>query len=168
MKLDLNARTQAIALLLSVATAGALAGAVGTRLLAGNDTGNGAAGAATGTLPAAQAPGGPWQRAQRPAERYVDRLARTLELTADQRAAIDSILRNQQERVQALAREVRPRFQAIARETRAGIDGVLTPEQRARLRSLREERIRTLRPGMREMMRPGPEPGRPLSRVSHD
>jgi Spy/CpxP family protein refolding chaperone len=157
MKLNPGARTQAIVLLLLVATAGALAGVVGDRML----TDRGGSSRAWDAPRAGPAPGGPWRWEARPDERYGERLGVSLELSAAQRAAIDSIVAQQQARVQALTDEIQPRFRAIAEEARGSIEDVLTPEQRERLRGLREERLRGMRPGMREMMRDRQREGPP-------
>jgi Spy/CpxP family protein refolding chaperone len=163
MGLNLSTRTQAIVLLLLVATSGALAGVVGDRLL--HDR------AATPTAwqpPPGDGPvAGPWRWEARPDARYGERLASTLDLTGAQRSAIDSIVDEQQDRVEALTREIQPQFRAIAEETRSSIEHVLTPEQRDRLRLLREQRMRAMGPGMGPMMRgeagrrpgPGQAPG---------
>ncbi|HSJ24958.1 MAG TPA: hypothetical protein VK929_09840 [Longimicrobiales bacterium] len=149
MKLNMGTRTQAIVLLLLVATSGALAGVVGDRLLVDRAR-------AERTVPGSQGdpmPGGPWRWEARPDERYAERLGQSLELTEVQRARIDSIVERQQERVQELAAEMQPRFRAISEDARTSIEDVLTVEQRQRLRRLREERMRVMRPGMRDMMR---------------
>jgi Spy/CpxP family protein refolding chaperone len=141
MKLSLAPRVQAVVLLLLVATAGALAGIVGERLVTERpDTA-----ALRDAVPTA--PGGPWRWEARTDEHYAERLGATLELTAEQKRAIDGIVAEQQERVQELTREVQPRFHAIAEETRNRIEAVMTPEQRTRLRGLREERMRVMRRG---------------------
>jgi Spy/CpxP family protein refolding chaperone len=158
MRLNLAARTQAIVLLALVATSGALAGVVGDRLL--SDRGGASVPADTdwtarpGTAPGGGigAGAGPWRFEARPGERYGERLAGSLELSAAQRAAIDSIVASEQQRVRELTAEVQPRFRAIAAETRQRIEDVLTPDQRERLRGLRQERMRGMRPGMRPMM----------------
>jgi hypothetical protein len=168
MNINLGARTQAIVLLLLVGTSGALAGVVGDRLLL--ERGSSAQQPAAQEGPPGGPPGGqpgdgtPWRWEAQPGDRYADRLAESLELTAAQRAAIDSIVDEQQERVEELNREIQPRFRAIAQETRAGIEAVLTEEQRRRLRSMREDRMRVMRPGMREMMRERRDDGRPEMR----
>jgi Spy/CpxP family protein refolding chaperone len=154
MNINLGARTQAVVLLLLVATSGALAGFVGDRLLLVRSSPPPAEQpqpAAPGTHPGAG--GAPWRWEAQPGERYAERLATSLELTPAQRAAIDSIMDVQQERIQELNREIQPRFRAIARETGEEIEAVLTREQRERLRGLREERARVMRPGLRDMMR---------------
>jgi Spy/CpxP family protein refolding chaperone len=159
MKLNLSTRTQAVVLLLLVATSGALAGVVGDRLLIDRSSGE-----RSTARPAQQAPteDGPWRWEARPDERYGERLAHSLELTDAQRAAIDSIVDVQQDRVQALAQEIQPQFHAIAAEARSSIEEVLTPGQRARLHSLRDQRMRAMHPGMRELMRrDGATPARP-------
>jgi Spy/CpxP family protein refolding chaperone len=180
MRLNLAARTQAIVLLALVATSGALAGVVGDRLLSDRGSASVAADmewtARPGPAPGmgAGAGAGPWRFEARPGERYGERLASSLELSAEQRAAIDSIVMSEQQRVRELTAEVQPRFRAIAAETRLRIEDVLTPEQRERLRGLRQERMRGM---LRERLfdddrmrgtRPGVRPGMPEARGRMD
>jgi Spy/CpxP family protein refolding chaperone len=160
MKLNMGTRTQAIALLLLVATSGALAGVVGDRLLLERDASR-QPGEWRPSGVAGPPPDGPWRWEARPDERYAQRLAHSLELSEAQRVRIESIVELQQERVRELAEEMQPRFRAISEEARAGIEDVLTAEQRQRLESLRQERMRLMRPGMREMMRQGDGHGPP-------
>jgi Spy/CpxP family protein refolding chaperone len=139
--MKLAPRVQAVVLLLLVATASALAGIVGDRLVSDRQP---------ATTPASDAPAagaGPWRWEPRADVRYGERLYGALDLSVAQRAAIDSIVAEQQVRIRELNEEVRPRFRAIAEQTRGRIEGVLTEEQRDRLRQLREERARTLREG---------------------
>jgi Spy/CpxP family protein refolding chaperone len=88
--------------------------------------------------------------------RYLEVVARELELTGEQRARLDEILREQQARMAEITRETRPRMQEVARATREAIHGVLTPEQKARFEELRGQRDRRMGPrdGVR---RPPPE-----------
>lgn len=62
----------------------------------------------------------------------VERLARDLDLTAEQRAKIDAILADGRGRLDALQRDARQRFDDEGRALRAQIRGVLTPEQQRR------------------------------------
>jgi Spy/CpxP family protein refolding chaperone len=140
MKTNLAPRARAVILLLLVATSGALAGIVGDRLVADRAAATAGAAPAAGPMPPA---GGPWRWEPRPERRYAERLGDALELTAAQRTAIDGIIAEEQARVRELSAEVEPRFRAIAEETRQRVEDVLLPEQRERLRALREERIRT-------------------------
>jgi Spy/CpxP family protein refolding chaperone len=72
--------------------------------------------------------------------RYLDVMARHLELTDDQRASVEEIVRAQEARMQEIARDTRPRMRAVAEDTRASIDSVLTDEQRTRFREMRRRR----------------------------
>jgi hypothetical protein len=157
MNPNLSTRAQAIVLLLLVATSGALAGIVGDRLLLDRGSNERTQDPATQQPPGGE---GPWRWEARPDERYAERLAYSLELTEAQRLVIDSIVEVQQDRVQVLSQQIQPQFRAIADETRSSIEDVLTPDQRARLISLREQRMRTMRPGMRELMPRGDAPPR--------
>jgi hypothetical protein len=156
MKLRLAARTHAIVLLALVATSGAVAGVVGDRLLSGRqvmppaDPARDGAGAAADAQDMGDVP---WRYEARPMPRYGERIARTLDLSAEQRTAIDSIVAQEQARVRALTAEVQPRFRAIATDTRVRIEEVLTAQQRDRLDELRSERMRGMRPEMRGLMR---------------
>lgn len=145
----MHGRTQAFVLLAVVATAGALAGVVGDRLLSERRTAQPFGDAA---MPPAGM--GPWQWEPRPDARYAERLTESLSLTADQEDAIDAIVAEEQVRVQELTHQVQPRFRAIADDTRGRIEEVLTPPQRQRLRELREERMRAMA-AARSAMRPG-------------
>jgi Spy/CpxP family protein refolding chaperone len=136
-------RVQAAVLLLLVAASGALAGIVGDRLLTDRQR----TAALRPDAPAALPPGGPWRWEARPEARYAERLGDALDLTPVQRAAIDSIVAEEQVRVRELTEQVRPRFREIASETRDRIEELLTAEQRETLRSLREDRMRTMRRG---------------------
>jgi Spy/CpxP family protein refolding chaperone len=162
MRPNLAPRVQAVVLLLLVATAGAVAGIVGDRLISDRQEPIPARDAVRG------APGaGPWRWEPRTDVRYAERLSSVLELTAAQQQAIDSIVNDQQQRARALTAEVQPRFRAIAEQTRSSIEDVLTPEQRERLRGLREERVRTMRRewrGSREDDGEGAGVRRPLDR----
>jgi periplasmic protein CpxP/Spy len=93
--------------------------------------------------------------------RYLEVVARELELTDEQRARLDEILREQQTRMAEITRETRPRMQEVARDTREAIDGVLTPEQKARFEELRGQRDRRMGPreGVRRPRPDGPERG---------
>jgi Spy/CpxP family protein refolding chaperone len=152
MKLSMSARTQAVVLLALVGTSGALAGVVGDRLLHERTA------PAAGALPPVGGPAvaGPWRWEPRPDARYADRLARQLDLSTEQEAAITGIVAEEQVRVNELTRELQPRFRAIAEETRGRIESVLTPEQRERLRTLRAERTRVMA-ATREGARMGPQ-----------
>jgi hypothetical protein len=168
MRINAGPRSQAMALLLLVATSGALAGVVGDRLISDRTAPAAAPEPTAGEeYPVA---GGPWRLEARPAGRYAERLGAALELSPQQQAAIDEIVAEQQARVQELTAEVQPRFRAIAEHTRGRIEDVLTTEQRERLRTLRSERMRaTGRPDGRwrdDSLRIGPgEDGRPGRRL---
>lgn len=81
--------------------------------------------------------------------RFSHEMSEALELTAEQKAAIDSIMEENRLRVRALAREYNPRFRAIVEETRREVDAVLTDEQRERMREIQGSRRRMMREGMR-------------------
>ena len=147
--ISLGPRAQAVLVLTLVAALGALLGILGDRYVAqqrsrGDDV----------------RAGGPDR------VRFIDRMAEHLELTDEQRTAIDSILAQQQVRVRALTREYQPQFRTIAEDTRHSIEAVLTPEQRERMRTLRRDRLRGLdeRRALPDLIRPGPANGRRMPR----
>lgn len=92
---------------------------------------------------------------RRAGERYLDMLAEELQLSAEQRARIDTILSVQQQRIREVHAEARPRVQAITRDTREAIRTVLTAEQRERFEQLRAQRGRLPGP---HMPRPDTQP----------
>ena len=59
----------------------------------------------------------------------VERLGRDLDLTAEQRAKIDTILADGRARLETLQHDARQRFDEAGRGLRAQIREVLTPEQ---------------------------------------
>lgn len=79
--------------------------------------------------------------------RYLDVMARHLELTDEQRAQIMEILAMQQSRMQEITLETRPRMRGVAEDTRARIESVLTDEQRSRFQELRSQRDVRVGPG---------------------
>lgn len=154
---SLGPRGQAVIVLALVATVGALLGILGDRLISRARTD-------VPTAPDIERPLGG-------ARGFPRIVAERLDLTADQRAAIDSILGAQQQRVQALTREFQPQFRAIAAETREGIEAVLTPEQREIMQTMRRDRLRRLdrdRPDFRDAVRPRPGDRRPGPRQPPD
>lgn len=193
----LGPRTQAVVLLLLVATVGALAGITGDRMIAAQrvattppDTTPAASAVVPDTAPAdtvqappvAPVPSPPVASDEPPADiierlpgmaprgqrgqgqqgaRYVEQLARVLELTSEQQAALDSIVTEERMRIRALNREMQPRFMQIVRQTQMRVNEVLTPEQRRQLRMMRQDRLRALderRTPPRPERRPEPPP----------
>lgn len=134
MRLALSSRAQALLLLGLAAALGALLGIMGDRIIS-----------AQGSGPQERVMSGPPPRGGMPsALRYTEGLAARLDLTAEQRAQIDSILAEERVRAREVTRRFQPQFRAIAQETRARVEAVLTPEQRAQLDSLRDQRMRRL------------------------
>ena len=72
--------------------------------------------------------GGP-RRGGPPSRMLVDRLARDLDLTTDQRTKVEDVLTARRTSMEALQRDVRSRFEAEQRHLRDEIRKVLTPEQ---------------------------------------
>lgn len=149
---SLGARGQAGLILALVATIGALLGILGDRYIA--------------TRRAVNA-GPVWERmdgsrAMMPGMRYGEGLAARLDLSDEQRARIDSILADNRARARELTAQYQPQFRALAEETRRSVEAVLTSEQQAQLRAMREQRMQG-RPGMRPD-RTGPRSDRSGSR----
>jgi Spy/CpxP family protein refolding chaperone len=65
-----------------------------------------------------------------------------VEMTPEQRAAIDAILERRSERMKSTWAEISPRLEAITDSARLEIMEVLTPEQRAEYSRRLEERVR--------------------------
>ena len=72
-------------------------------------------------------------RRERGRERFVQQMARDLELNPAQVARIDSITRRQNVRIDSLRKAMWPHFDTIIKQTRGDIDQVLTPAQRVKL-----------------------------------
>ena len=87
-----------------------------------------------------------------------ERLAHELELTPDQQRRVDSIMSQQTHDFRRIREEMQPRFDSLLLRAQAGLDSVLTPAQRTRLRSLRDREAFGSRDsfGGREMRGPPP------------
>lgn len=70
---------------------------------------------------------------------FLHRLERELNLTAEQRQAIDEIMAESRVEGHALREEMRPRVGEMMRRTSERISGVLTPEQQERFAELQQE-----------------------------
>ena len=98
--------------------------------------------------PGGQGPGGgPRRGAGPPPGVLVDRLARELDLTADQRTKIEEVLAARRTRLETVQREVRERFDAEQRGLRDEIRKVLTPEQQEKFDKNEQQRGRFGRRG---------------------
>ena len=161
MKPALGPRAQAVLILAFVAMAGAFIGILGDRYVARQRAEAGPADVGRGAIP---------RGAMVPGMRYGEGLATRLDLSAEQRAQIDSILAQDRLRARELTRQFQPQFRSLAEETRARVEAVLTAEQREELRAMRQQRMRRgdmrpgdmpadMRPGMRRNgVPPGPRP----------
>jgi Spy/CpxP family protein refolding chaperone len=168
VRISLGPRGQAVLILALVATLGALVGIMADRVLARRG-----AAATPSTVERTREPRG----AMVPGMRYGEGLATRLDLSTAQRASIDSILAEDRLRARELTRQFQPQFRSLAEETRARVEAVLTPEQRAELRVMRQQRMRRgemrpggirpgdLRPGD---LRPGMRPDGPRSGMHPD
>ena len=116
-------RILGVGLLAATFIAGALSGAALDRVLNAEETGGSDRGG---------------DRDDRRRAYIIDRV----EMSDDQRSAIDAILEERSERMRAVWREVEPRMDAITDSARFEIMQVLTPEQRARYESELEARRR--------------------------
>ena len=87
-----------------------------------------------------------------------ERLARALDLTPEQQRRVDSIMTQQARDFRRIREEMQPRFDSLLQRAQAGLDSVLTPAQRAQLRSLRAREAFGARDsfGGREMRGPPP------------
>jgi hypothetical protein len=86
--------------------------------------------------------GGPGHRfdAARYRTQFTERLARDLELTADQRAKVETLFTRQQEDARAVMREIRPRLDQVTARTQDELQVILTPAQLRRWDELKRER----------------------------
>lgn len=88
--------------------------------------------------------------------RVTDRLAKALQLTDEQREAIDEAMERSRAAAQEAMAEVLPRLQGRLDSLQAEIDGILTDEQREIFREFRSrDRDRFRREGRRWFRRPG-------------
>ncbi len=71
---------------------------------------------------------------------FTERLARDLELTAEQRVKVESLLTRQQEDARAVMREIRPRLDQVTARTQEDLRGILTSEQLQQWDELKRER----------------------------
>lgn len=168
---QLGPRAQAVLVLAFVAVTGAVVGIAGDRLVAQKrdaadvsteDRPDRRGDVGMSGLPGVNARARGDQRPMRmPAGmdvRYAERLGTMIDLSPDQQTAIDSIVAQERRRVRELTFELEPRFREIATQTRQRVEDVLTPEQVAQLRTMRQERALMLReqaqgqrpPGMRQ------------------
>ena len=68
---------------------------------------------------------------------FLQRLVSELDLTDEQRERVEQVFRRNLPRLRA-ARGDRERFRAVRRQMREELDGVLTPQQRAKLEELKQ------------------------------
>ena len=68
------------------------------------------------------------------------RLGEELELTADQRAALDRILDERHRQMSVILAPVRPRMDSVGDATREQIRGILSAEQREKFDAMQRER----------------------------
>ena len=123
-------RATAIALLIVVALAGMGLGFAADRLATHNRRSEGRRfGAGFGPPPEGRRGRGADMR---------QRFARELDLSPDQARRVDSIMSRQMSDFRRLREEMQPRFDSLLAKAQAGIDSVLTPTQRAKLKTLRD------------------------------
>lgn len=98
--------------------------------------------------PGGQGPGSGSRRGGGPPPAVlVERLARELDLTAEQRTKIEEVLTARRTRLETVQREVRERFDAEQRSLRDEIRKVLTPEQQEKFDRNEQQRSRSGRRG---------------------
>jgi Spy/CpxP family protein refolding chaperone len=98
--------------------------------------------------PGGQGPGSGSRRGGGPPPAVlVDRLARELDLTAEQRTKIEEVLTARRTRLETVQREVRARFEEEQRGLRDEIRNVLTPEQQEKFDKNEQQRGRFGRRG---------------------
>lgn len=90
-------------------------------------------------------------------ERLVGRLADELELTGEQREQLDTLFDEQRDRMRSFNDDVRERFRSAQQEIRAGINEILTPEQRERFDELTVDLRRSRGNFRRGRQRRGPD-----------
>jgi Spy/CpxP family protein refolding chaperone len=69
--------------------------------------------------------------------RFSEQMAKDLALTPTQQVRVDSVLTRQMDAIRRATEAVRPTTDSITREAQAAIDSILSPEQRAKIRSFR-------------------------------
>jgi Spy/CpxP family protein refolding chaperone len=149
----------AIALLAVVGLAGMGLGFAADRLALHHDRGAGRRfGPGDGPGRGMRDGGRGMREGRRGGEGMRERLARELDLTPEQQRRVDSIMTQQTRDFRRIREEMQPRFDALLQRAQAGLDSVLTPEQRSRLRSLRAREAFGARDsfGGREMRGPPP------------
>jgi hypothetical protein len=73
-------------------------------------------------------------------QRYRSELSSSLALTPEQNRLMDSILDQRAGQFEALRNDIRPRVDSMVTAVRREIDAILTPEQRARYKTLQGAR----------------------------
>lgn len=84
----------------------------------------------------------------RGAEAYIERLARELDLSPEQRARVADVLEHQRAEMSTLWREMRPRADKIRADARREVTALLTPDQQERY-AAHLERLQTEHRGKR-------------------
>ena len=74
-----------------------------------------------------------------------DRLAKDLGLSPAQRVAVDSVMTQQAAKFRVARERVRPTMDSLVAETQQQMDNILTPEQREKMKAMRE-RMRSRMP----------------------
>ena len=80
--------------------------------------------------------------------RFSDRIAKELGLTPEQQVKVDTIMTRQFEGMRKASASVQPRIDSLVLAAQASMDSVLTPEQREKVKLLRQQmRQRSRQPG---------------------
>jgi Spy/CpxP family protein refolding chaperone len=128
----MSPRVAAALVLLAVFVLGAAAGVLADRKLGRRDGGRRTE--REGRVPS-------WlNRPESEHRKYWSRIHDRLELTQEQRAAVDTLLSRRARQLEAARHQMEPEMLRIMQETRAQIDSVLTPEQRQKFEEIRKER----------------------------
>ena len=126
--------------IIAIAMAGALAGVAADRSMHVHGGGRWRGGMFGGRGPMGRATSDSMRKHMR------ERMAKELGLTPAQTAQVDSLMTAQEPKFRALREKFEPAMDSLVKETQAQTDRILTPEQQAKAKAMRE-RIRGHRAG---------------------
>lgn len=128
-----RARLTAVAVMVAVALAGGAAGVVLDRtVLIPQSTPKVARDTTPNTDRLGRTPNPDMRR------RFSERMAKDLNLTPEQSAQIDVIMKHQFDEMRKASELVRPTIDSLSRYAQAAMDSLLTPEQRAKVKEMRQ------------------------------
>lgn len=70
--------------------------------------------------------------------RFSERMAKDLNLTPEQSVQIDAIMKRQFDEMRRASERVRPTIDSLSRSAQAAMDSLLTPEQRIKVKEMRQ------------------------------